>query len=79
MDEEDQRSYGGYTEAPASESEVREKFEQKAFIEAEESTWKMVKDSENPEDLLFFLEQYPESPYAPPARLKLKQMERDKN
>ena len=79
MDEEDQRSYGEYTEAPASESEVREKFEQKAFIEAEESTWKMVKDSENPEDLRFFLEQYPESPYATPARLKLKQMEREKN
>jgi len=76
MDEEDQRAYGTYTEAPVSESEVREKFERKAFIEAEESTWKMVKDSENPEDLRFFLEQYPDSPYAPPARLKLLQLER---
>ena len=76
MDEEDQRAYGTYTEAPASESEVREKFERKAFIEAEESTWKMVKDSENPVDLRFFLEQYPDSPYAPPARLKLQQLER---
>ena len=79
MDDEDQRIYGTYTEAPVSESEAREKFESKAFIEAEESTWKMVKDSENPEDLRFFLEQYPDSPYATPARLKLKQLERGKN
>ena len=79
MEEEDQRTYGTYTEPPVSETEVREKFEKKAYIEAEETTWKMVKDSENPDDLRFFLEQYPNSPYAAPARLKLKQLEREKN
>ena len=72
-------TYGTYTEPPVSETEVREKFEKKAYIEAEETTWKMVKDSENPDDLRFFLEQYPNSPYAAPARLKLKQLEREKN
>ena len=79
MEEEDQRTYGTYTEPPVSETEVREKFEKKAYIEAEETTWKMVKDSENSDDLRFFLEQYPNSPYAAPARLKLKQLEREKN
>jgi len=79
MDDEDKRTYGTYTEAPVSETEIREKFEKKAFIEAEETTWNMVKDSKNPEDLRFFLEQYPDSPFATPARLKLKQLERDLN
>ena len=76
MEEEDKRSYGKYTKAPAAEAEIREKFESKAFVEAEKSTWEMVKDSESPEDLKFFLEQYPSSLFAPPARLKLKQLER---
>ena len=79
MEEEDKRAYGKYIEAPISETEAREKFEKKAFTEAEEKTWKMVKDSNNPEDIRFFLEQYPESPYAAPARLKLRQLERDQN
>ncbi len=78
MEEEDKRTYGTYTETPVSETEVREKFERKAFIEAEKLTWMMVKDSENPEDLKYFLEQYPDSPYAAPARLKLQQLERKK-
>ena len=79
MEDEDQRTYGTYSEAPVSETEVREKFEKKAFVEAEEKTWDLLKDSENPEDLRFFLEQYPDSPFATPARLKLKQLERDSN
>ena len=79
MEEEQKRNYSKYVEAPISESEVREKFEKKAFVEAEEKTWDLVKDSENPEDLRFFLEQYPDSPFATPARLKLKQLERELN
>jgi outer membrane protein assembly factor BamD (BamD/ComL family) len=42
-----------------------------------ESTWKLVQDSKNPEDLRYFLEQFPDSPYAVPAKLKLKQLKRE--
>jgi len=45
--------------------------------EAVESTWKLVKDSKNPEDLSYFLEQFPDSPYKVPAKLKLKQLKRE--
>ena len=76
MEEEDQRVYGKYTETPLGEAEIRERFEKRAATEAEESTWELVKESEKPEDLRFFLEQYPESPFAVPARLRLKQLER---
>jgi outer membrane protein assembly factor BamD (BamD/ComL family) len=47
--------------------------------EAAESTWQLVKDSKNPEDIRYFLEQFPNSPFAVPAKLKLKQLERDKD
>ena len=76
LNEEDQRTYGEYSEAPISEVQVREKFEKKASIQAEELTWEMVKDSENPKDLEFFLEQYPNSPYSKPVLLKLNQLKR---
>ena len=56
--------------------QVREKFDKKASIQAEELTWEMVKDSENPKDLEFFLEQYPNSPYSKPVLLKLNQLKR---
>ena len=79
MDEEQQRSYGEYSQTPSSEEKRREKFEKKAATEAEEATWKLVKDSDNPEDLKFFLKQYPNSPYSVPARLKLQQLERSSN
>ncbi len=45
--------------------------------EAAESTWELIKDSDNPEDFEYFLEQFPDSPYAVPAKLKLKQLERN--
>ena len=45
--------------------------------EAAESSWKMVQDSNNTEDLRYFLEQFPDSPYSIPAKLKLKQHERN--
>ena len=44
--------------------------------EAEEATWKMVQNSDNAEDINYFLEQFPDSIYAIPAKLKLKQLER---
>ena len=44
--------------------------------EAAESSWKMIQDSNNMEDLRHFLEQFPDSPYSIPAKLKLKQLER---
>ena len=74
MDDEQKRVYGDYTETPVREVRRREQLEQKKISEAEEETWKLVKDSENPDDLKFFLEQYPDSPYSVPAKLKLNQL-----
>ena len=36
-----------------------------------------IKDSNNHEDFRFFLDKFPESPYAIPAKLRLKQLERE--
>ena len=75
MDEEQRREYGLY---PHENKEKKEQIVRKIRIvsEAAESTWKLVKDSNNPEDLRYFLEQFPDSPYAVPAKLKLRQLER---
>ena len=76
MDEEQQREYGQY---PHENKEKKEQDLRKKRIvsEAVESTWKLVQDSKNPEDLRYFLEQFPDSPYAVPAKLKLKQLKRE--
>ena len=76
MDEEQRREYGLYPHEnkEKKEQDVRKK---RMDSEAAESTWKLVKDSNNPEDLRYFLEQFPDSPYSIPAKLKLKQLERD--
>jgi len=77
MEEEQRREYGLY---PHENKEKKEQIVRKIRIvsEAAESTWKLVKDSNNPEDLRYFLEQFPDSPYAIPAKLKLSQLEREK-
>ena len=77
MDEEQQREYGQYQHETKGEKQhdLRKK---RMVSEAAESTWKMVQDSNNPEDFRYFLEQFPDSPYAIPAKLKLKQLERGK-
>ena len=77
MDEEQRREYGLYPHEnkEKKEQDVRKK---RMVSEAAESTWKLVKDSNNPEDLRYFLEQFPDSPYAIPAKLKLSQLEREK-
>ena len=76
MDEEQRREYGLYPHEnkEKKEQDVRKK---RMVSEAAESTWKLVKDSNNPEDLRYFLEQFPDSPYAVPAKLKLRQLERE--
>ena len=76
MDEEQRREYGLY---PHENKEKKEQIVRKIRIvsEAAESTWKLVKGSNNPEDLRYFLEQFPDSPYSIPTKLKLKQLERD--
>ena len=76
MDEEQQREYGQYQHETKGKKQhdVRKK---RMTSEAAESTWKMVQDSNNPEDFRYFLEQFPDSPYAIPAKLKLKQLERN--
>ena len=55
MDSEQKRSYGKYSKAPASELEAREIFDRKAKMEAEQTTWELVKDSKNAEDFEYFL------------------------
>jgi len=76
MDEEQQREYGQY---PHENNEKKEQdLRKKRMVsEAVESTWKLVQDSKNPEDLRYFLEQFPDSPYAVPAKLKLNQLKRE--
>ena len=77
MDEEQQREYGQYQHETKGKKQhdLRKK---RMVSEAAESTWKMVQDSNNPEDFRYFLEQFPDSPYAIPAKLKLKQLEMGK-
>jgi hypothetical protein len=78
MDEEQQREYGQYPHVNKDNKklDLREK---RLVSEAAESTWKLVKDSKSSEDIRYFLEQFPNSPFAVPAKLKLKQLERDKD
>ena len=77
MDKEQQREYGLYTHEKKDKKEITVQ-EKRMSSEAEESTWKLVKDSNSVEDLRYFLEKFPDSPYAIPAKLKLKQLERGK-
>ena len=76
MDEEQQREYGQYPheDKKKKELDLREK---RMVSEAAESTWKMIENSDSPEDFRYFLEQFPDSPYAIPAKLKLKQLEHE--
>ena len=76
MDEEQQREYGQYQHETKGKKQhdLRKK---RMVSEAAESTWKMVQDSNNPEDFRYFLEQFPDSPYAIPAKLKLKKLDRN--
>jgi len=78
MDKEKQREYGQYPHETKGKKELDLR-EKRMVSEAVESTWKLVKDSKNPEDIRYFLEQFPNSPFAVPAKLKLKQLERDKD
>ena len=74
MDEEQQREYGQFPHASKEKKELDLR-EKRMVSEAAESTWKLIQDSSNPEDFRYFLEQFPDSPYAIPAKLKLKQLE----
>ena len=76
MDEEQQREYGQYPheDKKKKELDLREK---RMVSEAAESTWKMIENSDSPEDFRYFIEQFPDSPYAIPAKLKLKQLEHE--
>jgi len=76
MDKEQQREYGlfPHENKENKELDLREK---RMVSEAAESSWKMIETSDSPEDFRYFLEQFPDSPYAIPAKLKLKQLERE--
>ena len=76
MDEEQQREYGLYPHETKGrkQHDLRKKW---LVSEAAESTWKMVQDSNNPEDFRYFLEQFPDSPYDIPAKQKLKKLDRN--
>ena len=75
MEKEQRREYGQYPHEnkEKKDQDVRKK---RMVSEAAESTWKLVKDSNYPEDLRYFLEQFPDSPYTVPAKMKLRQLER---
>ena len=77
MEEEQRREYGQYPHEnkEKKEQDVRKK---RMVSEAAESTWKLIQNSENPEDYRYFLEQFQDSPYAVPAKVKLRQLEREK-
>ena len=74
MDEEQQREYGQYPHENKKKKELDLR-EKRMVSEAAESTWKMIENSDSPEDFRYFLEQFPDSPYAIPAKFKLKQLE----
>ena len=78
MDEEQQREYGQYQHENKEKKQLDLR-NKRLVSEAAESTWELVKDSNDPEEFRYFLEQFPNSPFAVPAKLKLKQLERDKN
>jgi len=75
MDKEQQREYGQYPHENQEKKELDLR-EKRMVTEAAESTWKMIENSDNPEDFQYFLEQFPDSPYSIPAKLKLKKLER---
>jgi len=77
MDNEQKREYGKYPHERKKLKEISAQ-EKRMSSEAEEATWNLIKDSKNPEDLRYFLEKFPDSPFAVPAKLKLDQLERDK-
>ena len=74
MDQEQQREYGQYPHENKEKKELDLR-EKRMASEAAESTWKMIENSDNPEEFRYFLEQFPDSPYAIPAKFKLKQLE----
>ena len=74
MDEEQQREYGQYPHENREKKELDLR-KKRMVSEAAESTWKMIEGSNNPEDFSYFLEQFPDNPYAIPAKLKLKNLE----
>ena len=76
MDDEQQREYGEYPHERKNKKEITVQ-EKRMSAEAEESTWELVKDSNSVEDLRYFLEKFPDSTFAIPAKLKLKQLEQD--
>jgi hypothetical protein len=45
-------------------------------IRADESAWREIENSRDPEDFRFFLEVFPESPLAKTAKFKLRRLER---
>tara|TARA_B100000945_G_scaffold317055_1_gene319168 strand:+ start:175 stop:924 length:750 start_codon:yes stop_codon:yes gene_type:complete len=76
MDEEQQREYGKYPHENKKNKELNLR-KKRILSEAAESTWKMIENSDNREDFRYFLEQFPDSPYAIPAKLKLNKLERE--
>ena len=76
MDKEQQREYGMYPRENKNKKEINLR-EKRMVSEAAESTWKMIENSDNMEDFRYFLEQFPDSPFAIPAKIKLNQLDYD--
>ena len=76
MDEEQQREYGKYPHESKKKKELDLR-EKRMASEAAESTWNIIENSDNLEDFRYFIEQFPDSPFAIPAKLKLNQLVRE--
>ena len=76
MDQEQQRVYGESEGIPSTISRQTKIIEKKIKKEAEKETWELIKDSDNIEDIEYFLKNFPESSYSLPAKLKLNQLKR---
>ena len=71
-----QREYGKYPHEKKKKKELDLR-EKRMTSEAAESSWKMIENSDNMGDFRYFLEQFPDSPFAIPAKLKLNRLERE--
>ena len=77
MDQEHQRIYKDSQGIPSTKSKQNNIIEASMKQDAEKETWELIQDSNNIEDIEYFLNNFPNSSYALPAKLKLKQLKRN--
>ena len=77
MDQEHQRIYKDSQGIPSTKSKQNNIIETSMKQDAEKETWELIQDSNNIEDIEYFLNNFPNSSYVLPAKLKLKQLKRN--